>query len=183
MKKKIVLVTLFTALCVNLTACGTSADAVSESTSEASSEIVSEMVTSVPDTSSEITTEESTQTETTPALEIDTADANTDLAVVAQDIKDAVAGKDLEALSKLAIYPVYVGIGDGMEIASEDDFMKLNPDDVFTDEMVAAIASVNNAFLSQTNAGIILSGTENAKPNIILGVSDSNAYGITGINY
>ncbi|MDD3205388.1 MAG: hypothetical protein PHS74_06620 [Lachnospiraceae bacterium] len=146
------------------------------------------MVTSVPDTSSEITTEESTQTETTPALEIDTADANTDLAVVAQDIKDAVAGKDLEALSKLVIYPVYVGIGDGMEIASEDDFMKLNPDDVFTDEMVAAIASVNNAFLSQTNAGIILSGTENAKPNIILGVSDSNAngsnaYGITGINY
>ena len=120
MRKKIVLITLGAALCISLTACGSTANTTTDNavTEAVTEESATEKPSSEEAASASEMGEESSTEDTS-------AEDTTDVLVVAQDIKDAVANKDLEALSKLAIYPVYVGIGDGMEIASEDDFMKL----------------------------------------------------------
>ncbi len=99
----------------------------------------------------------------------------------ANAIKKAVEDKDIEALADLTVYPVYIGLGDGIVVESKEDFVALGADKLFTEEMTAAMKGVDVTALSPSMAGFIMSD-ENGKPNIIYSVQEGKL-GISGINY
>lgn len=98
-----------------------------------------------------------------------------DSAAFAEQIKTAMADKDMEALAGLCAYPLAVN---GEVIDSEEAFLQLNSDDIFTEERCEAIEAVDVSALEETMAGVIMG---DATPNIIFKSVDGKL-GITGIN-
>ncbi len=88
----------------------------------------------------------------------------------------------MEKLKKLVVYPCYVGVGDGVTVDSEEEFMDLNPDAVFTDELIDAVKGADLDSLKMTEAGLAV-GDKSGKPNIIIGLGEDKRIGIVGINY
>lgn len=83
---------------------------------------------------------------------------------------------DLEGLSSLAAYPVYVGMGDvSLTAKSEGDFNSIEREELMG---LGALADYNLFEMTETDAGIIIG---DGKPNIIFSAGE-NGYAITGIN-
>ena len=99
----------------------------------------------------------------------------------AVQVQAVVASDDLQGLADLTAYPVYVGIGEGQAVESEEDFLALDPAEVFTDELKSAVAAADPEALKPSKAGFVLSD-ENGKSNIIFGVVDGKL-AVRGINY
>lgn len=99
----------------------------------------------------------------------------------AVQVQAVVASDDLQGLADLTAYPVYVGIGEGQAVESEEDFLALDPAEVFTDELKGAVAAADPEALEPSEAGFVLSD-ENGKANIIFGVVDGEL-AVRGINY
>ena len=97
----------------------------------------------------------------------------------ADKIKTAVAAKDLEALADLTSYPVYVGIAES-SVSSREELIELGADNVFTEELMTAVAEADTSALSPSMAGFVLSNGGTA--NIVFGVVDGEL-AIQGINY
>ncbi len=93
----------------------------------------------------------------------------------------AAEGKDLAALSAFVKYPVYVGIDDGLTIDNADDFKALDPDKVFTDELLDGIRKTDLVNLQPSKAGAVIGDTDNGH-TIIIDIADDGTEGITGIN-
>ncbi|MDE6404858.1 MAG: hypothetical protein K2M20_04300 [Lachnospiraceae bacterium] len=98
-----------------------------------------------------------------------------DVAAFAGQIQAAVADKDMEAVSKLCSYPLAVN---GEAVESEDAFMELGADVIFTEERCAVIEAVDVSALEETMAGVVMG---DATPNIIFKSVDGELR-ITGIN-
>ena len=99
----------------------------------------------------------------------------------AVQVQAVVASDDLQGLADLTAYPVYVGIGEGQAVESEEDFLALDPAEVFTDELKSAVAAADPEALKPSKAGFVLSD-ENGKANVIFGVVDGEL-AVRGINY
>ncbi len=105
-----------------------------------------------------------------------------DAASYAKKIQAAVADKDMDKLADLMAYPVYLGIGqDGQIVESRDDFMKLDPTEVFTDDLCDSIKNADKSDLEASMAGFVLWNGEGT-PSITFSVQDGKL-GIVGINY
>ena len=64
-------------------------------------------------------------------------------------------------------------------VDSKEDFMKLDPAEIFSDELVSAMEEVDPEVLEPTKGGIIIGeGT----PDIVLGIADGKL-AVMGINY
>ena len=97
----------------------------------------------------------------------------------AEQIKEAVAAQDLEALADLAAYPLYVGIAeDG--VSSREDLIALGAEAVFTSGLSASIEAADTQNLTPSMAGFVLS--DGSGNNIIFSVVDGEL-AIQGINY
>jgi len=174
--------TVLAAPCLSFTACGAK-ETAAEPATETVVEETAEVATTTEAASEEVaTTEETTEAETTEAATEETANEGTEIATVAENVKTAVANKDIDALADLVAYPCYVGIEEGSVVETKEDFIAISAEAIFTDELVDAIASVDVQTLSEVEAGIVMSGAD-AKPNITLGTSEDGTFGITGINY
>ena len=101
--------------------------------------------------------------------------SGSDSAAFAEQIKTAMADKDMEALAELCAYPLAVN---GEVIDSEEAFLQLSSDDIFTEERCEAIEAVDVSALEETMAGVVMG---EATPNIIFKSVDGKL-GITGIN-
>ena len=102
-------------------------------------------------------------------------------AAFSDKIKAAVTEKDLQALSELAHYPLYVGLPEGgLTITSAGELLALGPDTLFTPELTASVTAAVSDDLSPSRAGFILS--DGGTANIIFGITDG-VLGINGINY
>ena len=100
-------------------------------------------------------------------------------AAFAEQIKEAVAAQDLEALADLAAYPLYVGIAEN-GVSSREDLIALGAEAVFTSGLSAAVEAADTQNLTPSMAGFVLSdGNGN---NIIFSVVDGEL-AIQGINY
>ena len=115
------------------------------------------------------------------------AAAPADDAALAAEVNDfatkivaAVDAKDIDALAELVAYPTYVGLGEGIEAATKEDFVAIGADALFTDELIASVDAADLSALELTGAGYILGGE---KPDIIIGYGEDGTLGITGINY
>lgn len=73
-------------------------------------------------------------------------------------IETAVSMERLDELAALCGYPVYLNNrdGNGQEIMTKTEFLNLNPDQIFTEELKASVASAEPADLEMAGAGIIL---------------------------
>lgn len=102
----------------------------------------------------------------------------------AEKIKSAVAAKDQEALADLVNYPVYIGFKDeGQTVDTKEDFMKLDAFELFTDDLLNAVANADESedVLSPSMAGFNLYSND-ASASLTFSVQDGKL-GVTGINY
>lgn len=102
----------------------------------------------------------------------------------AEKIKSAVAAKDQEALADLVNYPVYIGFKDeGQTVDTNEDFMKLDASELFTDDLLNAVANADESedVLSPSMAGFNLYSND-ASASLTFSVQDGKL-GVTGINY
>ena len=102
----------------------------------------------------------------------------------AEKIKSAVAAKDQEALADLVNYPVYIGFKDeGQTVDTKEDFMKLDASELFTDDLLNAVANADESedVLSPSMAGFNLNSND-ASASLNCSVQDGKL-GVTGINY
>ena len=102
----------------------------------------------------------------------------------AEKIKSAVAVKDQEALADLVNYPVYIGFKDeGQTVDTKEDFMKLDASELFTDDLLNAVANADESedVLSPSMAGFNLYSND-ASASLTFSVQDGKL-GVTGINY
>ena len=166
-----------------------------ETTDEASSNETNVNETASDESSSDETNTEETANEATDAQQ-ETADAEDgnyadnfavshEAAVnFAEKIKSAVAAKDQEALADLVNYPVYVGFKDnGQVVDTKEDFMKLDASELFTDDLLDAVANADESedVMSPSMAGFTLYHN-NEGASLTFSVQEGKL-GVTGINY
>ena len=128
------------------------------------------------------TTAEETEKDTALTADDKEKQLETEYKALAKDVQNIMEDRDLEKLKKLVVYPCYVGVGDGVTVDSEEEFMDLNPDAVFTDELIDAVKGADLDSLKMTEAGLAV-GDKSGKPNIIIGLGEDKRIGIVGINY
>lgn len=92
----------------------------------------------------------------------------------------AVADKDLEALATLTAFPVYVGLPDAGVVKTKEDFLKLDAEIVFTEELLKSIEMADIENFQPSMAGFSIS--DGGTCNINFGVVDG-ILAISGINY
>ena len=90
---------------------------------------------------------------------LDNFDADMEkVAAYAGAIREAVADRDLEKLADLTGFPVYVGL-EGVDIVeTREDFLALDPEAVFSDEMVSSIVKADISGLEPSMAGLTMTG-------------------------
>lgn len=101
----------------------------------------------------------------------------------ARAIQEAVVQKDMEMLADLTGFPVYVGLEGVDVVETREDFLALNTEAVFSEEMISAIEKADLSDLTPSRAGFVLMDyEEDGSPAIIFGLVDGE-FRITGINY
>lgn len=98
----------------------------------------------------------------------------------AEKIQEAVADKDMEALAELLSYPCRLTVSDeeDFEIPDREYFIKLNPDLVFGDDFMVAVATQDTAEL-YANRGEVFLGEEGT--GVVFTVLEGAVGGIIGI--
>ncbi len=82
----------------------------------------------------------------------------------AEKIQEAVGDRDLEAFANLLFYPCIFVTADEETITlkNKDDLFKQNPDMVFGDDLMVAVANVDTVSLKMTDKGVAM-GEGNSK--------------------
>ena len=106
----------------------------------------------------------------------------TDYKSYAKELVEIVKSKDMKGLADHIDFPVFISCvkTNGGMVDTKEDFMKLDPVEIFSDEMEAAIGKVDVDTLEPVMAGIVLG---DGVPNIILGITVDGELAITGMNY
>lgn len=95
----------------------------------------------------------------------------------------AVKSKDLQALSDLCNYPLYVDLGDGGQvIETKEAFLALDAEKLFTDAMAASVTGCDLDTVTVPLAGITLC-TDYDQPSITSSYNEAGELGISGINF
>lgn len=95
----------------------------------------------------------------------------------------AVKSKDLQALSDLCNYPLYVDLGEeGQVVETKEAFLALDPEKLFTDAMVASVTGCDLDTVTVPLSGITLC-TDYDQPSITSSYNEAGELGISGINF
>lgn len=98
-------------------------------------------------------------------------------------IKEAVAEKSLEKLADLTGFPVYVGLDEVGVVETKEDFLKLDPEEVLSEELQISIEKADTKDLEPSMAGFTLMDYQTeGSASITFGVVNGE-FLITGINY
>lgn len=172
-----------TLVILSLTACGqkngTEVDSTTEITqentkaTEPTTEIASTEQTTPADTAQ-------TESKTWDGYEDNFAVESETVAAYAKLIKEAIAEKDIEKLADLTFFPVYVALSENPVVNTREEFIALDTEKLFSEEMLTSIADADESSLSPSMAGFTLCGS-NGAPSITFGVQDGKL-GIKGIN-
>ena len=182
MKKNILLAGVLTAAMLGITACGggkaaetTAASTAAETTVEAAKESVEESTSEAAESESSSEAESAAAVTAPVEGELPTAsgrdaDPNLepvevvmnkeDVTVFAEDIKAAVAAKDLQGLMDLCSFPVTVKLaGQEKQVIEESDvFEALDTSKLFSDKLVQAMAAVDASSLVSSKDGVVMGG-------------------------
>ena len=101
----------------------------------------------------------------------------------AKQIQHIFSERDIEALTRLCAYPVYVTTEantEGLDVADAAG-LKAQKDDIFTDAMLQAVAGVDPDRLTPSQAGIFV-GSESGSPGLFFSLAEDGYLKIMGIN-
>ena len=158
---------------------GTSLTACSSKPAETTAaETTAEAVESTENEATEAEAEEA-ETEEETVSEAELTDLYRDFA---ESLQNVIGEKDMEDLAELMVYPSYIGIDDGVVVESEEDFLALDADKVFTDALIAAVEAADVDAIEPVEAGFVV-GDESGTPNVTFGLDEEGTMGIVGINY
>ncbi len=189
MKKKLAALTLCMCAGLATTACGAAGEAADVQQTQEETQAEETTASDAEQEAIEAEGPEMKQSESESGTEADGAETSTGaeeaeadpkVMAFANQVKEAVAAKDLDALSALIAYPVYVGIEEGAVIEDADALAELGAEAVFDESLVSAIDAFDNATLVEVGAGYVMG---DGKPNIIFDRQEDGSFGITGINY
>ena len=140
--------------------------------------------TAVEETTAEETSEaeESSEVEESAEDELSDEELTALYQGFAESLQKVIGQKDLNQLAELVVYPCYVGIDDGVVVENEDEFLALDAEKVFTDELITAVEDADLENTEVTEAGYVV-GDPSGKPNVTFGLDAEGTMGITGINY
>ena len=98
----------------------------------------------------------------------------------AEKIQEAVGDRDLQAFGDLLFYPCVLLTGDEETITlkSREDLLKQNPDMVFGDDLMIAVANVDTVSLKKTDQGVVMGEGDS---RITFQERSDGSYGITEI--
>jgi hypothetical protein len=98
----------------------------------------------------------------------------------AEKIQEAVGDRDLQAFADLLIYPCVFITGDEETITlnNREDLFKQNPDMVFGDDLMVAVANVDTVSLKMTDQGVTMGEGES---KITFQKKNDGSFGITEI--
>lgn len=99
-----------------------------------------------------------------------------------ESLQAVIGERKMEDMAALLSYPCYLGIDDGVVVEDEEQFLALDADKVFTDELVNAVVNADLDAIEVSEAGYVV-GDPAGKPNVIIGLDSNGTMGITGINY
>lgn len=151
--------------------------------------------------SSSSTSEETEAAETATATEIDSSESlgttsdgelsteeetdilNTEYRDFAKALQEQIEDKSLEDISTLLAYPCYISYADGTDVTveNEEEFLDLEADQVFSDDLVEAVQSADVDSIEPTDKGLVV-GAESGTPNVTFGLGGDDTVGIIGIN-
>lgn len=190
MKKKLAALTLCMCAGLATTACGGAGETADVQQTQEETQAEETTASDAEQEAAEAEGQETEQSESESGTEADGAETSTGeeaaaeadpkVMAFANQVKEAVAAKDLDALSALIAYPVYVGIEEGAVIENADALAELGAEAVFDESLVSAIDAFDNATLVEVGAGYVMG---DGKPNIIFDRQEDGSFGITGINY
>lgn len=184
MKKKLAALTLCMCAGLATTACGGVGETADVQQTQEETQAEETTASDAEQEAAEAEGQETEQSESESGTEADgaeeEAEADPKVMAFANQVKEAVAAKDLDALSALIAYPVYVGIEEGAVIEDADALAELGAEAVFDESLVSAIDAFDNATLVEVGAGYVMG---DGKPNIIFDRQEDGSFGITGINY
>ncbi len=88
----------------------------------------------------------------------DSTGAGKKVEAFAEKIQEAVGDRDLEALANLLVYPCVFITADEETITlnNREDLFKQNPDMVFGDDLMVAVANVDTVSLNVTDKGVTM---------------------------
>ena len=204
MKKHVLLAAALCMIAVMATACGSkhTQETAAETTTEASNAETKTADATKPDLSNvdpkiaegpgafetdessegvqveEISDEEMAKLQSEAAAKLE----KTDYRSYAKELVEIVKNKDMEGLADHIDFPVFISCvkTNGGMVDTKEDFMKLDPAEIFSDEMEAVIEKVDVDTLEPVMAGIVLG---DGAPNIILGITADGELAVTGMNY
>ena len=184
--KKMKIAALLAAGVLALTACGqeakeTAAETTAAETTTAEAAAETEGGSSAAEESAEEGSEVEVAEEETLSAEEDAALAENTAHILAEALQESIDEATAEDLAVLAAYPCYVGVGEGVVVNNEEEFLAIDLSEYMTDEMKAAIKNADIASLEMTEAGLVV-GAESGHPNITFGIAEDGTVGITGIN-
>lgn len=106
--------------------------------------------------------------------------ADTKVEAFAEKVQEAVSDRNLETLADLISYPCVFITGDQEKIIlqNSEDLTKQNPDMVFGDDLMVAVANVDTGTLQVTEKGVVLGEGES---NITFRLKADGTIGITEI--
>ena len=161
--KKTLLVAMLTFAMVGLTACGSTEEAAPAAEEAVVEDVAVEEAPVEEEAAEEVPADDA-------AAEEAPADDAAAVSEFATQVVAAVDAKDIDALAELVAYPTYVGLGEGIEVATKEDFVAIGADALFTDELIAAVDAVDLSALEMVEAGCVLGdGTPNVTFNYVDG--------------
>lgn len=93
----------------------------------------------------------------------------------------SVRDQNLKALAGYASFPLYVGIGGGREVTTEEEFLEsYRAEQIFTKELVQSVLGTNLMEIEEADGSMVIS-RDGGTPNIVISLSD-DGWGVTGIN-
>ena len=101
----------------------------------------------------------------------------------AKQIQHIFSERDIEALTRLCAYPVYVTTEantEGLDVMDAAG-LKAQKDDIFTDAMLQAVAGADPDRLTPSQAGIFV-GSESGSPGLFFSLAEDGQLRIMGIN-
>ena len=98
----------------------------------------------------------------------------------AKQIQHIFSERDIEALTRLCAYPVYVTTEANTDVMDAAG-LKAQKDDIFTDAMLQAVAGADPDRLTPSQAGIFV-GSESGSPGLFFSLAEDGHLRIMGIN-
>lgn len=100
----------------------------------------------------------------------------------AKSLQSIIDTKNMNDLAELLVYPSYIGIDNGITVNNRAEFMALDENKIFTEELINAVKNADVASTELTEDGFVI-GDPSGKPSVTFSLDKEGSIGITRVDY